>query len=196
MIPCAVALIVIPLPLVSVLFERGAFNATDSAMTASALAIYAVGLPAFVLQKVFQPLYFAREDTKTPFRFALVSMVLNVVLAFGLREQFGFLAAAIGTTLSSIVLVALLYFGTRKLGAEAQFDAGLKRTAPRLLAASVVMGVATYGLGLLLDPYFSHAGIRYAALAALIIGAIAVYAAACFIFGAFSKQSLRGFVKR
>ncbi len=195
-LPATVGLLLVPGPVVSVLFERGAFNATDSAMTASALAIYAVGLPAFVLQKVFQPLYFAREDTKTPFRFALVSMVLNVVLAFGLREQFGFLAAAIGTTLSSIVLVALLYFGTRKLGAEAQFDAGLKRTAPRLLAASVVMGLATYGLGLLLDPYFGQAGIRYAALAALIIGAIAVYAAACFIFGAFSKQSLRGFVKR
>ncbi len=195
-LPATVGLLLVPGPVVSVLFERGAFNANDSAMTASALAIYAIGLPAFVLQKVFQPLYFAREDTKTPFRFALVSMVINAVLAFGLRDQFGFLAAAIGTTLSSVVLVALLYFGTRKLGAEAQFDAGFKRTLPRLLAASLVMAVATYGLGQILDPYFSQGGIRYLALAALIVGAVAVYAIACLAFGAFSKQSLRGMVKR
>ncbi len=195
-LPATVGLMLVPEHVVSVLFERGAFNANDSAMTASALAIYAVGLPAFVLQKVFQPLYFAREDTKTPFRFALVSMVLNAVLAIGLREYYGFLAAAIGTTLSSIALVVLLYFGTRKLGMEAQFDAGLKRTVPRLFAASLVMGLATYGLGQLLAPYFGQAGIRYAALAVLIIGAISVYAAACVLFGAFTKQSLRGFVKR
>ena len=59
------------------LFERGAFTADDSAATALALAIYGLGLPAFVLQKVLQPVYFARENTRTPFYFALVSMVVN-----------------------------------------------------------------------------------------------------------------------
>lgn len=195
-LPATVGLLLVPGPVVSVLFERGAFNANDSAMTAQALAIYAVGLPAFVLQKVFQPLYFAREDTQTPFRFALVAMVLNAVLAFGLRDQFGFLAAAIGTTLSSIVLVALLYFGTRHLGPEAQFDAGLKRTVPRLCAASLVMAAATYGLGVILDPYFTQDGVRYLALIVLIVSAIAVYGVACLAFGAFTKTSLLKFVRR
>lgn len=195
-LPATVGLLLVPGPVVSVLFERGAFNANDSAMTASALAIYAVGLPAFVLQKVFQPLYFAREDTKTPFRFALVSMVINATLAFGLRDQFGFLAAAIGTTVSSIALVALLYIGTRKLGAAAQFDRRFLQTAPRLFASSLVMAVATYGLAGLLDPYFTMAGIRYFALAILIIFAVATYFAACLMLGAFTKQSLRAIVKR
>ena len=83
-LPSAVALVVIPLPLVSVLFERGAQTADDTAAIAFATAIYGLGLPAFVLQKVLQPLYFAREDTRTPFRFALWAMVINAVLAIGL----------------------------------------------------------------------------------------------------------------
>ena len=57
-LPAAVALVAIPLPLVSVLFERGAFSATDSTATAAAVAIYGLGLPAFVLQKTVIPLFF------------------------------------------------------------------------------------------------------------------------------------------
>ena len=69
-VPSAVALAVIATPIVRVLFERGAFSPADTLATASALAIFALGLPAFVLIKVFSPAYFAREDTRTPMRFA------------------------------------------------------------------------------------------------------------------------------
>ncbi|MCL4122587.1 UNVERIFIED_CONTAM: hypothetical protein GTU68_040127, partial [Idotea baltica] len=80
-IPSAVALVVIPYPLISVLFQRGAFDTADATATALAVAVYGLGLPAFVLQKVLQPLYFAREDTRTPFRYAVVSMIVNVLVA-------------------------------------------------------------------------------------------------------------------
>ena len=195
-IPAAVGLLVVPQAVVSVLFERGAFTALDAQNTAAALAIYAIGLPAFVLQKVFQPLYFAREDTKTPFYFALVSMVLNAALAIGLSAQFGYLAAAIGTTLSSVILAILLYFGTRRMGNAAAFDERLLRAVPRMLAAAVIMGVVTYGLGVVLETWLATTGLRYAALAILIIGGIATYFAACLAFGAFTKQGLRNFVQR
>ena len=65
-LPAAVALLVIPGPIITVLFEHGAFAAADTAATAPALAAYAAGLPAFVAIKVFQPGFFAREDTATP----------------------------------------------------------------------------------------------------------------------------------
>ncbi|HEX9859236.1 MAG TPA: murein biosynthesis integral membrane protein MurJ, partial [Paracoccaceae bacterium] len=76
-LPAALALMVIPLPLVSVLFERGRFGPDDTAATALAVAVYGAGLPAFVLQKVLQPLFFARENTRSPFYFALWAMVVN-----------------------------------------------------------------------------------------------------------------------
>lgn len=195
-LPAAVGLLVVPQAVVSVLFERGAFTAADSQNTAAALAIYAIGLPAFVLQKVFQPLYFAREDTKTPFYFALVSMVLNAALAIGLSTQYGYLAAAIGTTLSSVALAVLLYFGTRRMGNAAAFDDRLLRAVPRMLAAAIVMGCVTYGLGLVLETWLATSGLRYAALTILILGGIATYFAACLAFGAFTKKGLRNSVKR
>ncbi|MBR9864903.1 MAG: murein biosynthesis integral membrane protein MurJ [Rhodobacteraceae bacterium] len=195
-LPAAVGLLVVPEAVVSVLFERGAFTGEDARNTALALSVYAIGLPAFVLQKVFQPLYFARENTKTPFYFALVSMVLNAVLAIGLSGQFGYLAAAIGTTLSSVALAVLLYFGTRRMGLAAAFDDRLLRALPRMLAACFIMGLFTYGLEWLLADWLITDGLRYLALALLVFGGTGVYFAACLMLGAFTKQGLRNVVRR
>lgn len=195
-LPAAVGLLVVPEAVVSVLFERGAFTGEDARNTALALSVYAIGLPAFVLQKVFQPLYFARENTKTPFYFALVSMVLNAVLAIGLSGQFGYLAAAIGTTLSSVALAVLLYFGTRRMGLAAAFDDRLLRALPRMLAACIIMGLFTYGLEWLLADWLITDGLRYLALALLVFGGTGVYFAACLMLGAFTKQGLRNVVRR
>ncbi|MCL4676851.1 MAG: murein biosynthesis integral membrane protein MurJ, partial [Pararhodobacter sp.] len=115
-VPSAVALIVAAEPLISVLFQRGAFEAGDTAATALALAIYGSGLPAFVLHKVLQPLYFAREDTRTPFRYAVVSMIVNAAIAVGLMPFIGYLAAALGTTLAGWAMVAQLWWGARRMG--------------------------------------------------------------------------------
>ena len=70
-LPAAAALLVMSEPIVRVLYERGAFAATNGTPTVSAvLAIFGLGLPAFVLIKAFTPGYFAREDTRTPMYFA------------------------------------------------------------------------------------------------------------------------------
>ena len=195
-LPCAAALMVIPGPLISVLFERGQFSAADSAATAAAVAIYGAGLPAFVMQKVLQPLYFAREDTRTPFHFALVSMVLNAVLAIGLSYYIGYIAAAIGTTLSSIALAVLLWRGTKSMGQAAQFDAQLKRAFPRIVGATLVMAAAVWGMSWLQADLLATTGWRYAALAALICTGIITYFAAALAFGAFTTQGLRAVLRR
>ena len=97
-LPCAVALVVIPDALILTLFQRGAFTVADAQATALAVAVYGLGLPAFVLQKVLQPLFYAREDTKSPFRYAVVAMVVNAGLAIGLAPAIGYMAAATATT--------------------------------------------------------------------------------------------------
>ncbi len=145
-IPAAVALAVIPVALVSALFERGAFVAADTKATAMACAIYGLGLPAFVMQKVLQPLYFAREDTKRPFYFALAAMVINAVLAVALAPLIGFLAAAVGTTVAGWGMLALLWVNRTGMGEAAQFDARLVDRLWRILVAALVMGLALWGL--------------------------------------------------
>ncbi|MCP5085948.1 MAG: murein biosynthesis integral membrane protein MurJ [Rhodobacteraceae bacterium] len=195
-LPCAAALIVIPWALISVLFERGNFTAADSTATAAALAVYGVGLPAFVMQKILQPLYFAREDTRTPFYYAVVSMVLNAVLAIGLSYSIGYLAAAIGTTLSSIALAVLLWHGTVRMGQAAKFDDQLKRSFPRIVAATLVMAAVIFGVAQLQSGLLVTAGWRYIALAILIGCGIVSYFLAALAFGAFTRQSLTSVLRR
>ena len=78
-LPAAAALLTMSEPIVRVLYERGAFTPEDTLLVSSILAIFGLGLPAFVLIKAFTPGYFAREDTKTPMIFAAISVAVNVV---------------------------------------------------------------------------------------------------------------------
>jgi len=195
-IPCAVALVVIPLPLVSVLFERGATVASDSAAIALAVAIYGLGLPAFVLQKVLQPLYFARQDTKTPFRYAVYAMILNAAIATGLTPWFGWYTPAIAATAAGWLMVAQLAFGARKMGDVARFDARFGQRLWRICLASALMGAVIYGLYILMMPVLNLDYWRYPALVCLITLGILSYGLAGQLTGAFSLAELKGVVRR
>ena len=83
-LPAAAALMIAPVFLIDAFFTRGEFLPSDAAMSGSALFHFAWGVPAFVLIKVLAPAFFAREDTKTPMRYALVSVVINTALGAGL----------------------------------------------------------------------------------------------------------------
>jgi putative peptidoglycan lipid II flippase len=190
-LPAAVALVAIPLPLVMVLFGRGAFGAEDAAATAAAAAIYGIGLPAFVLQKVLQPLYFARENTRAPFKIALWGMAINVVAAVALAPVIGFLAAAIGTTLAGWINVAMLWRGARGFGDASRIDARLRARAPRMLAASLVMGLGAWALAGLCAGALAAPGLRFAALALVVVASMLLYAVAATLFGAIDITEMK-----
>ena len=189
------ALVVVPLPLVQVLFERGAFGPEDTAATALAVAIYGLGLPAFVMQKALQPLFFAREDTKRPFYYALVAMVVNAVVAIGLATQIGYIAAAFGTTLAGWAMVVLLWRGSRGMGEAAEIDRLFRRRLPRIVLASVVMGMALWALMLALGPLFAGAG-QVWGLLVLVLGGMVVYFGLAQLLGAFRLSELRAALRR
>ncbi|WP_394197096.1 murein biosynthesis integral membrane protein MurJ [Litoreibacter albidus] len=195
-VPCAVALMVIPSPMISVLFERGRFTAEDTAATALAVAIYGLGLPAFVLQKIFQPLYFAREDTKRPFYFALAAMVINAVVAVGLWVWLDYLAAALATSLAGWAMAWLLWHYSRDFGPAASFDDRFRTRAPRIIAASVLMGAFLYGAHLVMAPLFQMRAWRYLALAVLLISGGVVYGLLGRLLGAFTPSDLKRSLKR
>jgi len=195
-IPAAVALIVIPLPLVSVLFQRGATGPDDAAAIAVAVAIYGLGLPAFVLQKVLQPLFFAREDTRSPFRYALWAMAVNAVLAIGLSQFIGWIAPAIATTVAGWVMVWMLARGSRQFGDVARFDSRFRQRLWRIIAASICMGAVLWGLMLVLGPSLGMAGWRYLALLILVSLGIGSYFAFAQILGALRISEIRATLRR
>ena len=195
-IPAAVALVAIPWPLVSVLFERGATTSDDSAAIAIAVAIYGLGLPAFVIQKILQPVFFAREDTKTPFRYALVAMAVNAAIAIGLAPFIGWIAAAIATTLAGWAMVALLAIGSRRFGEVVKFDQRFHRRIWRILAAALIMGAILWGAMVVLNPLLGMAGVRYGALLVLVAIGIASYFAIGQMIGAFRLYEFRESLRR
>ncbi|MGX9351211.1 murein biosynthesis integral membrane protein MurJ [Shimia sp. W99] len=195
-IPCAVAFLVIPLPLVSVLFERGATGADDSAAIAVAVAIYGLGLPAFVLQKLLQPLYFAREDTRRPFHYAVWAMIVNAALSFGLSPFLSWMAPAIAASVSAWVMVAQLALGARRYGAVARFDNRLRSRLWRICLCSGVMAGALWGATLILSPWLGMPGWRYGALLVLIAAGSVTYFLSAHVTGAFRFSELRGAARR
>ncbi|MEL6312594.1 MAG: murein biosynthesis integral membrane protein MurJ [Pseudomonadota bacterium] len=195
-IPCAVALVIIPLPIVAVLFERGAFDTDDTAATALAVTIYGLGLPAFVLQKVLQPLFFAREDTKSPFRYALVAMVINAILAVGLAFFIGWIASAIATTAAGWAMVWLLARGARPMGEVARFDARLRRRVWRVCLASAVMGGVLWMVSAFFTPLFGLTGWRWVGLFGMVGAGMGTYLAVGHLLGAFKLSEFRSAMRR
>ncbi len=194
-IPAAVALIAIPVPLVSVLYERGAFGPNDTAATALAVAIYGAGLPAFVLQKTLQPLFFAREDTKRPFYYALAAMILNAALAIGLSPVIGFTAAAVGTTATAWAMVWMLWRGTKTMGDAAKPDARLITRLGRVIVASVLMGAITWGAAWALAPMLDGGGRVFALLILVVVGIVSYFGTGHLI-GAFRLAEFKGALRR
>ncbi len=195
-IPCAVALVVVPIPLVSVLFERGAFSPEDTVATALAVAIYGLGLPAFVLQKLLQPLFFAREDTRNPFRYAVVAMVINAMLAVGLSFYIGWIAAAIATSVAGWVMVWLLMRGARPMGKVAHFDARFRRRIWRIVLAALLMGAVAWLSALWMSPILMMPGLRWLGLLALIGLSGISYFGLGHLIGAFRLGEFRAAFRR
>ena len=191
-LPASVALAIVPQPLIQVLFERGQFTQHDTQMVGVALLAFAFGLPAFVLTKVFQPGYFAREDTKTPMHFAAVSMATNVAVSLALFPMLGHIGIAIATSLSGWVNTILLWFTLRKRG-HYVLDAGARRSIPRIFIASLIMGAALLVLLPYLSPLFARSQpflTQVAGLAALVTSGMVIYFFVAALIGAFSVKGL------
>lgn len=112
-VPAAVGLYMIPLPLIALLYERGAFNRATSLVTSDVLAAFAIGLPSFVLIKIFQPSFYARQDMKTPMWFSAANAICNIVLSLLLFPIYGVIGLAAATSaagwLNAFLLANSLY---------------------------------------------------------------------------------------
>ncbi len=197
-LPASAALFAIPEEIVRVLYERGAFQPETSAVVASALAIFALGLPAFVLIKVFSPGFFAREDTSTPMYAASAAMVANIVLSLALFPRLGEVGIAWATTLSGWLNAGLLFAILMRRG-HWPFDRASIRHAGLTLVASVILGLglaaAAWGLGASFAP---SAGIlrQAGALFLLVFAGAALYFALAHMVGAADLRALIGVVRR
>lgn len=189
-VPAAIALMVIPCEIVSVLFERGDFTAADSLQTGRALAAFAVGLPGYVLIKVLQPGFFARENTKSPMWMAGVTVLVNIFFSLGLFPFFGHVGIAIATSIAAWVNVILLWVGLRGF---VTLERKNWRRLGGMVIASVVMAVALLVAKSLMSSWLEAEGfLRKTGATAILIGfGATVYGLGVFLLKVTSLSELK-----
>ncbi|MDE3015824.1 MAG: murein biosynthesis integral membrane protein MurJ [Pseudomonadota bacterium] len=174
-LPAAVALIVIAEPVITVMFQRGRFDAGDTVATFHALIAFAIGLPAFILVKIVSPAFYAHRDTRTPFKIAAFCVLVNLVFNLLLMGPLRHVGMALATSIASWVNVALM---TMVLARRHWFIASrnLLTQIGRILLSSLVMALALQvGKGIA-DPYIHMGEItRFTALLALVLLGLSGY---------------------
>ena len=195
-LPAAAALAVIADPLTAVLFERGRFVASDGDETAAAMAAFAAGLPAFVLIKAFQPGFFARHDTATPVKIAIVGVVANLAFNLVLMPLFAHVGIALATTLAAWLNAGLLAWLLARRG-HFRPDRRLRDRGLRIAAAVLVMAVAVWASARALEPWLTAGTVSGAGALAAVIGiGVVVYAVCCTLLGAARPTELKAAMRR
>jgi putative peptidoglycan lipid II flippase len=192
-LPSAVGLGVAAWPIMSVLFERGAFGPVAANATASALAAYAAGLPAFVLIKIMTPGFFARHDTATPVKVAIAAMITNLVLTvvLGLVLPFGHVGNASATSIAGWVNALSLMVLLHRRG-HFTLDARSRRIVPRIIAASAGMGILLWLMDDLAAPLYAGPFVARSAALLIVVGiAVTVFFVLALVFGAADWREIR-----
>ena len=196
-VPAAVALALTPVPFIAVIYERGAFLPETTQAAAAALAAFAIGLPSFVLIKVLQPAYFAREDMRTPMWFSLVSLVVNAGGSLALFPLLGHVGIAAATSLAGWANALLLGW---TLWRRDQFRPSPEtiRRVLLIIVSAAAMGLVLYGAWFYLcDSFLASNILIRVGIAALLIGvSMIVYFGLALTTGGIDRSMLARTVKR
>jgi putative peptidoglycan lipid II flippase len=191
-LPCAVALLVFPQALVSVLFHYGRFTDTDVRQTVLALMGYGVGLMGLVAVKILAPGFYARQDIRTPVRIAVIVLVLTQLMNLAFVPWFGHAGLALSIGVGAIINATWLYVGLRRDGVYRP-AAGWWPFLARVGFATAVLGaglgwaaVEIDWIGLRADP-----SLRVGALAACLGGAAVAYFGLLRLTGLRVRQFIR-----
>ncbi|MFI4920807.1 MAG: murein biosynthesis integral membrane protein MurJ, partial [Gammaproteobacteria bacterium] len=184
-------------PLIATLFNYGKFDQNDTLMVTWALTTYSMGLVSFTMVKVLLPAYYARHDSRTPFRTAVVAVTANLIFNILITipwARAGWIAPhaglALSTSLASFVNAWQLYRGLRKAGVYTPTH-GWRMLLLRVLAANLVMGCVLVFFAGGLDKWMARGALhRVEWLCIWMLAAFALYFGTLFLTG-FRLNDLR-----
>jgi putative peptidoglycan lipid II flippase len=180
-IPAMVGLIVLRSPIVTLLFQRGAFSEAASRLTADAILYYAIGLWAFATIRIVAAAFYAQQDVRTPVRCAVIAIGANVLFGVGLAKLMGHSGIALALSLSAIVNLALLLQALKKrlknLGSR-RIIASVSRIVP----SSFLMGAAVWAVSShMIPPKTNGTGTLLIGITTSVATGLIVYAALSFL---------------
>ena len=196
-LPSCAALLVIPFPIISILFQRGEFDLVTARETASTLFAYAIGLPGFILSRTLTPSFHARQDTRTPVKLALVTIAINIALSILLMPLLAHVGLALATAIAASINTLLLLVTLYRRG-HWRADDRLKRRALLIALSAVAMAAVLAVLDRLVLPgwYVSGFWYRVGALAVLVGGGLLVYLASALLLGATRPSEWKAILRR
>ena len=142
-VPATVGLFIASKEIVNCLFGYGSFDSEDVIYTSMALTFFAIGVPAFSLNKILSTFYFARNNTKLPFYISLVSMITNIIISVSLFKKYGFIIIPIATSISTWLAV-LIYFALLNRSKFVNFENKLLTNFFKILVSTILMGLFLY----------------------------------------------------
>ncbi len=113
-LPAMIGLVVLAEPLLALLFMRGAFGLEDVVMSGRSLAAYALSVPAFFMIRVLAPVYYARQDTRTPVTYSLIAIGTNIIGQFILVRYYQHAGLALSSAIAAWVNALLLLYGLER----------------------------------------------------------------------------------
>jgi putative peptidoglycan lipid II flippase len=156
-LPATAGLVALREPIIAMLYEHGRFTSRDTERTAAVLSAYAVGLYAYASVKVMAPAYYALQAPRLPLYASMLAVLCNIVANLLLYQRLGAPGLALGTSIGALVNFGFLFVTfARRYGGLGEHGIGWQIT--RVLAASVVMGIACRFASRLLDRQFGHEG--------------------------------------
>ncbi len=201
-LPAAAGMMALAEPIVRLLFQRGAFTASDSALMTPVLAASALGLPFFSFTNLALRAFYARKDTKTPVRAALWSFVVNVAASLVLMRLFSTVGLALAGSLAIVVQAVYLQTHLARSNAALAFR-HLLRDVLRITAASAAMGAVVWGSWSVLQAWIRGAwgggGARWFDVAGVLGGValgVTLYASIIWILKIEGREELRALVLR
>lgn len=181
--PAAVGLTLLAEPILTTLFQYGEFSDHDVAMASRSLIAYSFGLLPFILIKVLAPGFYARQDTRTPVRIAIIAMFANMVLNAILIFPLAHAGLALATSLSAWVNAALLFFTLKRQGVYRP-QPGWFWLGARILIATLLMAISLLWLMPPLANWLDWGVMTRMVQIILLLGvAVAVYFGALFLIG-------------
>jgi putative peptidoglycan lipid II flippase len=193
-VPFVTAFLVVPDPIMRAMFARGAFTKGDAAAAAATLAAYAIGLIPFVLIRSAVATFYARRDTATPVKAALIGVAVNVALKIALVGPLAQVGLAFATAIGAWINLSLVIAFAVRAG-YLQLDSSLMRSIAKFVAAGVVLGAALWLAARLSGSYLSGLITLHdeaAFLLLIVVGAV-VYAGTILLL--FGKRWLISLVK-
>lgn len=195
-LPAAAALAICAPAFVTAFFVGGKFTLADGAIMANIVVALIAGLPAYVIVKILNPGFFAREDLRTPVWTALVSLIVNIAINLYVVERYGIVGLAGATAVSASLNCLLLYIILHRRG-WFHFTAKLAGRIARQLVAVAAMAALLWWMMPMMAPYYGGSVLeRVASLAALCGAGGAVFFATAFLVGALDKDLVRMLTRR